>query len=168
MQLFHVSEQKGIERFEPRPVEGSSEPRVWAVDDERLRNYLVPRECPRVTYYADGRTSRADVEEFLGTGNAVMAFEHAWLDRVRSIRLFCYQLPPETFELVDECAGYFVSRTAVVPLSVLVVDDCLAELARRRVDIRILPNLWHLHDAVTRSTLAFSMIRMRNAAPRPV
>ena len=167
MTLFHVSEQTGIERFDPRAIDGSPEPGVWAVDDDRLRNYLVPRECPRVTYYADANTSRSDVDRFLGRGHAVMAFEHAWLDRVRSARLFCYRLPPEGFELVDAVAGYFRSRAAVVPQSVLVIDDCLGELGRRRVDIRILPNLWELHDAVARSTLAFSMIRMRNAAPRP-
>lgn len=166
--LFHVSEQTGIERFEPRAVDGSFEPRVWAVDEDHLRNYLVPRDCPRVTYYADAKTSPADVEQFLGRGKAVMAFEHGWLDRVRSTRLFCYRVPHEGFELVDACAGYFVSRTPVVPLSVLVVNDCLGELGRRGVDVRILPNLWHLHDAVARSTLAFSMIRMQNAAPRLV
>jgi hypothetical protein len=26
------------------------DPVVWALDDQRLRNYLVPRDCPRVTY----------------------------------------------------------------------------------------------------------------------
>ena len=93
-----------------------------------------------------------------------MAFEHAWLDRVRSARLFCYELPPQSFELVDSCAGYFASRTPVEPLSVRIIDDCLGELARRGVEIRVLPNLWHVHDAVMKSTLAYSMIRMRNAA----
>jgi len=165
--LFHVSEQKGLERFEPRPIDGSSEPCVWAVDDDRLRNYLVPRDCPRVTYYADANTSRADADHFLGRTRAVMAFEHGWLDRVRFVHLFCYEFPTAGFELVDALAGYYVSRTAVQPLSVRVIDDCLGELARRGVDVRILPNLWPLHDAVTRSTLAYSMIRMRNAAPRP-
>ena len=98
--------------------------------------------------------------------NAVMAFEHAWLHRVRSARVFCYQLPLEGFELVDSCAGYFASRQPVAPMSVRVVDDCLNELGRRGVEVRVLSNLWSLHDAVAASTLEFSMIRMRNAAPR--
>jgi hypothetical protein len=102
--LFRVSEQAGINRFEPRiDKEGASEPRVWAIDDDRLRNYLVPRDCPRVTYYAGANTSRSDVERFLGTSHAVMTFEHEWLDRVRSARVFCYQLPPESFQLIDSC-----------------------------------------------------------------
>jgi len=33
--------------------DGFSEPElVWAIDGDHLRNYLVPRDCPRVTYYA--------------------------------------------------------------------------------------------------------------------
>jgi hypothetical protein len=58
-----------------------------------------------------------------------------------------------------------VSRLSVKPLSVRVVDDCLSELVSRGVEVRVLPNLWDLHDAVARSTLAYSMIRMRNATP---
>ncbi len=49
--LFHVSEESGIKRFEPRALEGGGKPVVWAIDDARLRNYLVPRDCPRVTFY---------------------------------------------------------------------------------------------------------------------
>lgn len=60
--LFHVSEESGIERFEPRPSPYTDEPVVWAIDADRLRNYLLPRECPRVTYYAGCETTIADVE----------------------------------------------------------------------------------------------------------
>jgi hypothetical protein len=48
--LFHVSEEAGLARFEPRPSPSADAPVVWAVDADRLRNYLLPRECPRVTY----------------------------------------------------------------------------------------------------------------------
>jgi hypothetical protein len=111
--------------------------------------------------------SPLDVERFLGASHAVLAFEYAWLDRVRSTRLFCYQLPSQSFELADACAGYFVSCMPVVPLSVRVVDDCLSELGRRGVEVRVMSNLWRLHDEVASSTLGYSMIRMRNAAPQP-
>jgi len=59
--LFHVSETPGIERFEPRPSSYVPDPVVWAIDADRLRNYLVPRECPRVTFYAGPETTAADV-----------------------------------------------------------------------------------------------------------
>jgi hypothetical protein len=165
--LFHVSEEPGIERFEPRPSQNADEPVVWAIDTDRLCNYLLPRECPRVTYYAGRETTAADVEQFLGSSPAVIAVESAWLERLRSCRLYCYHLPPQTFTCMDECAGYFVSRRPVVPTQVQVVDDLLVALLGRGVELRFVPNLWPLRDAVVSSTLRFSLIRMRNALPRP-
>ena len=103
--LFHISEESSIERFEPRASQYASGPVVWAIDADRLRNYLVPRECPRVTFYAGCETTAADVERFLGSSPAVVAVESGWLERLRSCRLHCYHLPPETFECLDECAG---------------------------------------------------------------
>jgi len=164
--LFHISEDGGIERFEPRPSSYTAQPVVWAIDAQRLRNYLVPRDCPRVTYYAGPATTSADVDRFLGASPAVIAVEQGWLDRLRSCRLYCYHLPAETFECLDECAGYFVSRGAVVPARVEVVEDALSALWQRGVELRLLSNLWPLRDAVVASTLQFSMIRMRNAQPR--
>jgi hypothetical protein len=165
--LFHVSEDGRIDCFEPRLSELVAQPVVWAIDDAHLRNYLMPRECPRVTYYAGPRTSAADAERFLGSSAAVVAIEADWLDRLRSCRLFCYHLPPESFACLDKCAGYFVSRVPVVPVHVEVIDDALAALTNRGVDLRIVPNLWPLRDAVVGSTLQFSVIRMRNAQARP-
>jgi hypothetical protein len=166
--LFHVSEERSIERFEPRPSTAGIGPVVWAIDKDRLRNYLLPRECPRVTYYAGRETTDADVERFLGSSPAVIAIEREWFDRLRSCRLYCYHLPPDTFECVDECAGYFVSRLPVMPARVEVVDDPLSELLRRGVELRVVPNLWPLRDAVVTSSLQFSIIRMRNALAKGV
>jgi hypothetical protein len=165
--LFHVSEEPGIERFAPRPSPNADEPVVWAVDADRHRNYLLPRECPRVTYYAGPETAAADVERFLGSSPAVIAVESAWLERVRSCRLYCYHLPPQTFTCLDKCAGYYVSRQPVVPTAVEVVEDLLAALLGRGVELRFVPNLWPLRETVVSSTLRFSLIRMRNALPRP-
>ena len=100
--LFHVSEEPAIEAFDPRPSENAAEPAVWAIDADRLRNYLLPRDCPRVTYYAGRETSRRDVERFLGSNAAVVAIEQAWLERVRRCRLYCYHLAATTFVCVDE------------------------------------------------------------------
>jgi len=166
--LFHISEEGSIARFEPRASAAVAEPVVWAIDARRLRNYLVPRECPRVTYYAGRETTQVDVERFLGSSAAVMAIEQEWFSRLQSCRLYCYHVPAETFECIDECAGYFVSRVAVAPVRVDVIDDPISELARRGVDLRIVPNLWPLRDAVIASSLQFSIIRMRNARPREV
>jgi hypothetical protein len=164
--LFHISDEPTIRRFEPRPSELTTEPVVWAVDDERLRNYLLPRDCPRVTFYAGLTTSARDIEQFLGSSRAVVAFESDWLDRVRSTKLFCYHLPATGFSCLDECAGYFIARQPIIPERVEVFENLLGALHARGVEVRIIPSLWSLHDSVMKSTLQFSMIRMRNAAPR--
>lgn len=164
--LYHVSEQVGIGRFDPRPSPGVDRPVVWAVDRERLRNYLLPRDCPRVTFFRGTTTSPADAERLVGGVRAVVAVEAAWLDRIRRTRLYCYALPPESFKCVDANAGYFHSPTAVVPVDVRVVNDCLGALVEERVEIRILPSLWPLYDAVVASSVSYSIIRMRNATPR--
>jgi hypothetical protein len=109
MTVYHVSEEPGIALFEPRPIDASGESLVWAIDDSHLRNYLVPRECPRVTFGAGPRTTDADRERFLGVSRAVVAIETDWFERVQSRRLFCHHLPDEAFTSRDESAGYFVS-----------------------------------------------------------
>jgi len=164
--LFHVSDAADIQRFEPRPSTLTDAPVVWAIDDQRLRNYLLPRDCPRVTYYAGAQTTAADRAAFLESATAVVAIEEQWLERVRHARLYVYELRRDTFECIDECAGYFVSRVAVDPLGVRLCADPIGELDQRGVAVRVLPDLWTLRDAVVVSSLRFSIIRMRNARPR--
>ena len=167
MVLFHVSEEPGIEVFTPRQVDTTSDALVWAIDDAHLRNYLAPRDCPRVGYCAGRDTIPADRDRFLGSSVAVLAIEAGWFERMKSCRLWCYHLPSDTFELADESAGYFVSRVPVRPVHVQVVDDPVSALVRRGVEVRIQASLWSLRDAVIESTLEFSIIRWRNATPQP-
>ena len=49
MQPRRLEDAKNFKpRFEPREA-AAAEAAVWAIDDARLRNYLVAREYPRVT-----------------------------------------------------------------------------------------------------------------------
>lgn len=164
--LFHVSEQSDIRRFDPRPAANVERPVVWAVHADRLHNYLVPRDCPRVTFYAGANTTADDAARLLGDDRAVVAIESAWLERARQTRLFVYMLPPATFALVDVNAGYYHSAGPVEPLGVETIDDGPAAIAARGVSLRVLPSLWLLYDEVIASTLSYSIIRMRNAQPR--
>lgn len=164
MTLYHVSEESDIGVFTPRRV-GDGEPIVWAIDDERLRNYLVPRDCPRVTFYAGPGTTVADRERFLGSSPAVMAIESGWFERVSACRLFCYHFSSDSFECRDRTAGYFVSRAVVTPTQVDVIENPVSAILRRGVELRVLPDLWSLRNAVIESTLEFSIIRWRNASP---
>jgi len=171
--LYHVSDQPDITLFEPRPVRaghphGDLSAVVWAVGERRLHNYLLPRDCPRVTFYATADSGPADVARLLGTTAArhVVAVESGWLDTIRNTTLWLYELPGQPFTLLDPIAVYYVTHKSVRPLSVRRVDDLLAELAARDVELRITPSLWPLRDAVLASSLHFSFIRMANAQPR--
>jgi hypothetical protein len=168
--LFHFSEDPTIERFVPRIAQSSvmRQELVWAVDAEHAYMYYFPRDCPRVTFYSSERTSGEDKERFFGQTMAgiVVAIETAWLSPVQSTKLYRYEFAADGFEPTD-VAGYWISRHEVVPRSVEPVGDLLTALATAGVEIRIMPSLWPLQEAVIASTLEFDNIRWRNAAPRP-
>jgi hypothetical protein len=172
VRLFHISEEKGITRFEPHEPPsrdaGVTGKVVWAIDEDHLPNYLLPRDCPRVTFRASERTSADDSALFIAPSRAlrIIAVESGWLERIKSCRLFAYELPGDAFGPIDASAGYWISRTAVVPTNVVEIADPLAEITRRGGELRALADLWPLRDAVVASTLDFSIIRMRNARPR--
>jgi hypothetical protein len=170
LRLFHASEESDIRAFEPRPVpspntgvEGNA---VWAVDETHLPNYLLPRDCPRVSYSAGARTSKEDKQRFLLGASAarVIAVESQWFARIEACQLYLYEFPIEAFELVDAGAGYYISRAPVIPRSVTKMKDLISELLARNLEIRFLPNLCALKEAVVASSLEFSVIRFRNAA----
>ena len=164
--LFHISEDPDIEIFIPRVPDAGGDPVVWAIAEERIQNYLLPRDCPRVTFYATDESSQSDINNFLGPNDSVVAVERGWVDRIKTATIYRYHVPETSFKCTDKCAGYFQSEEAVIPTKVDIIDDVLLELSKRSVEVRILDDLWLLHDAVASSTLAFSMIRMRNATPR--
>lgn len=168
--LFHVSEDFGIARFDLRPVpspdSGVTGLAVWAVSEPSLPNYLLPRDCPRICFRASERTSAEDRERFLTGAIHVVAFEARWLERVRSTPLALYEMPSGTFTAVDQGAGYWISREGVAPRGMTVVESPLAALTAAGVEVRVLQDFWPLRDAVVASSLRFSIIRTRNAAPR--
>jgi hypothetical protein len=168
MPLFHVSAESGTRRFQPRPAPAPSkvvDAIVWAIDEAHLPNYLLPRDCPRVTYRPRPTTSADDCARFFtGRASHIVAISADWLERAIDCVLFLYQLPAHSFELLDMSAGYWVSREPVEPDSAIELRQPLLEIARRGVELRVVPNLWELREAVLRSTVDFSIIRMKLAA----
>jgi hypothetical protein len=144
------------------------EPLVWAIDEEHAPLYWFPRDCPRVTFWPGPETARETVERFFAHTDArrIHAIEAAWLERVQACELYAYRLDPVSFAPRDDADGHWVSREVVEPLGVEPVGDLLARHVRARIELRVTPSLWPLHDAVAASDLRFSMVRMRNAAPR--
>ena len=161
--LWHVSEDRGIARFEPRsrPGHAADEPLVWALDTRHLPLYWFPRDCPRACFWAAGATADADVERFLDGDRRrrVHAVESGWLGRMLGARVHAYRLPEEPFEPWDR---FWVSRTAVEPLEVVELGDLPGRHAEARIELRVVPTLAPLAGRVTGSTLDFSLIRLRN------
>ncbi len=167
--LFHVSEKPAIKVFRPKPspqhyscIKGHV---VFAVSEKLLHNYLLPRECPRVTYYTGEQTTEEDHVLWFGTTKAefVVVVENAWCSRIAEAKLYCYELPNESFELLDECAGYYISYETIEPLSVTEVPNIMERLLGENIELRFTPSLHTVVKTVVASTLNFSLIRMRNA-----
>jgi hypothetical protein len=167
--LFHISEQTGISVFPPRPspshFDNINSDVVFTISDQLLHNYLLPRDCPRVTFYAGANTTDADKQRFMGntTASHVIVVENGWYQQIKEITLYCYEFLPDDFMLIDECAGYYVSYKSAVPMAVTVIDDIMAVLLSRDIELRFMPSLTDIADAVRKSSLQFSLIRMRNA-----
>ena len=170
--LYHFSDDPNITRFDPRPPPSTSsgvvDNVVWAVGARLRHNYLLPRDCPRVTFYPTSSSAPDDVARLMAGTSAghVVAIETSWMPALRHGRLYQYELPADTFVPVNPGAGYYISRAPVVPISVVTIDDLLGELLACDVELRVMQSLWKLSDAVVASSLHFSCIRMRNAAAR--
>src|SRR5687767_3869218 len=97
--LYHVSDRPNIVRFDPKPPPsldaGVTDDVVWAVSERLLHNYLLPRDCPRVTFYVGPESTTDDIERFFAgtTARHVVAIETAWLERVQMETLWLYELP---------------------------------------------------------------------------
>jgi hypothetical protein len=169
LRLFHVSEAPDITVFNPRkvpsPDTGVTGEAVWAIDEDHLPNYLVPRDCPRITFRAGPRTTAHDIAGFFDNTDArrMIVMKQAWLSRFNGTTLYVYEMPAAPFELADINAGYYISRHAIIPLSVKEVREPASEIMQRGYEVRYVPDLWAMRDSVVKSTLDYSIIRMRNA-----
>jgi len=167
--LFHISEDPKIKIFEPLPAAFYTgvitRDVVFAISEKMLHNYLLPRNCPRVTWYAGPETTETDKKKFLelSTAEYVIAVESKWLLPIQRTTLYCYEFSPQSFSLLDECAGYYISNETIVPLSARPVYNIMEEMLKRNVELRFMPSIIELGESVKHSSLKFSLIRMQNA-----
>jgi hypothetical protein len=161
--LYHFSEEADIGVFHPRPSRLGFDC-VWAIDETHAPLYYLPRECPRVAFWAVETTSVEDGERFLFGSHRVLVIESDWLERVRSTLLFSYQFDATPFvSWTHESPGTHLARETVIPIGVALVGDLLAKLASSGWELRIMPSLKPLWEPLKDSSLHFSGIRLRNA-----
>lgn len=164
--LFHVSDAGPFTVLHPRPSPAGTthegRPWVWALDEEHLPHYLLPRQCPRVCWLA------ADLRHPLLSSPArrVIAIEHGWAPDLLHTGLNVHDVMTEGFTVLDEAAGYWVAERKVTVLGVRRVEDCFEALAEHDVELRLTTSLWPYLDAAVASAPEYSGIRMRHAGPR--
>lgn len=168
MELYHFSEEPDIERFRPRPAPAFPHlpPVVFALDRARSPHYFFPRDCPRVIYWKNERTTEEDARTFWAntTADKIVAVESGWLERIRRTKLYVYTFASESFVGLDDSAGYYISEQEVVPVKVEPVGDLLDKLLAEKLELRFTPSLHPIRESVVASTMDFSIIRFRNAA----
>jgi hypothetical protein len=138
-------------------------PLVWAIDEWHQPLYLFPRECPRILLWPVAATTPEDRAGWFGSSPARMIahIEREWLGRLEQDNIYRYELPAEAFEPLDD-AGMHVSREAVEPLGMELVDDLPGALGATNVELRVLDSLAPLRAAFP-TTLHASGIRLRNS-----
>jgi hypothetical protein len=168
-EVLHFSEDPGITLFVPHVAPTASQPEayVWAVDSEHSPSYWFPRDCPRILTWATPRTSRADRERFLGVSARVHAIEFAWLAAMQSTELYAYRFDRSQFRPFGSPEPHaYVATEIVRPLGPPEkVGPLLQAHAEAGIELRLFANLWPYWTEVTRSTLGYSGIRLRNAQP---
>jgi hypothetical protein len=176
-EVLHFSEDPTITEFVPHvaPTARVRGAYVWAVDAGQAPSYWFPRQCPRVLTWATAGTTAADAQRILGPSGSsrLHAVEYAWLERMRTVRLYAYRLPAAPFRPFPEPEpardgepepNAHVAQVAVRPLGPPEpVGDLFALHEEAGIELRVLPRLWPLWEAIVASTLGFSGIRLRNA-----
>ena len=169
MRLFHVSEEADIKIFEPRVPKRNDLDKnvglVWAINEECLPNFLLPRECPRVCYRIGKTTTKEDIDKFFNNNivKHTVIIEREWWEIIAKTKLYLYEFAVEEFELQDEIAGYYISNTTQKPIAKYVIDDLFEALSQRNVEIKAVDELHGIANKVKNSTLYWSLCRMRNA-----
>lgn len=167
--LFHISEEPDIKIFHPRlspqnyeSIKGNV---VFAISEKLLHNYLLPRDCPRVTYYLSPETTEEDKAKFFSGSKAdyIVNVEYSWKERIGKAKLYKYEFSSENFALLDKIAGYYVSSQSEIPIAVTEITNISVEFFLKNVELRFLPSLQNLSEEVSKSSLNFSIIRMKNS-----
>jgi Family of unknown function (DUF6886) len=167
--LYHFSTEPGIERFAPHVprTNPSHPPAVWAIDAQHAPLYWFPRDCPRVTVWSRGPGELAEFQaRFTTAASRVHAMEAGWIARMGAATIYRYELDVDGFVPWEDASGQWICDREVTPKSVTPMNDLVTAHVDAGIELRIVPSLWPLHDEVLDAGFDFSMVRMRNAAPR--
>jgi hypothetical protein len=164
--VYHYSEDGTIGRFAPQvpQTNPSHPPAVWAMDAEHSPLYWFPRNCPRISVWADDDEQRQVMRETFQTeARRICACESHWLTGVRDARVYRYAFSGAQFAPWAEAAGQYISGEVVHPQAVDLLDDLLGLHAEAGIELRFTPRLGTLMDRMLASGLPFGFVRIRDA-----
>ena len=164
--VFHYSEDGTISRFAPHvpQTNPSHPPAVWAMDAEHAPLYWFPRNCPRISVWADDEAQLEILRNTFETdATRICACESQWVDGMRAARVYQYAFDGAHFAPWTGAAGQYISGEVVTPQSVDVLDDLIGRHAEAEVELRFTPKLGTLMDRMLASGLPFSFVRIRDA-----
>jgi hypothetical protein len=168
--LLHYSEDATITRFVPHvpPTNPTQRAAVWAIDAAHAPLYWFPRDCPRVTVWAnDDDQARRLADRFDTTARRVQAAPARWEPRVRATVLYEYQFDPAPFAPWADAEGQWIAHEPVSPVAVAAVGDLVERQHAAGVDLRFVADLAPLRDLVLTGDLPFSIVRWSNRDPAP-
>ncbi len=167
-ELYHFSEDPTIARFVPHVPPTNRAPAGTRVglDADHEPLYWFHRDCPRVAVWAQDAAQRQVLAAHFTTGAwRLHTMESSWLARLRAVELHRYVFDDALFRPWEEAHGQWISEEVVEPLRVEPCGDLLRRHVDAGIELRLVPDLWPLRDAVAASGLPFSIVRMANAAP---
>ncbi len=168
--LWHFSEDPSLGEFRPHvpATNPAAPPLVWAVDTRHAPLFWFPRDCPRGCIWPVSATTAQDRERFFWASAAdrIHVMEASWLARMQACRLYAYRLEARAFRPY-EVGGYWVCDEPVQAVGREVIDDLVGRHADAGIELRIAPSIWPFWRRAASSTVGFSGLRLRNAAPHP-
>lgn len=168
MKLFHISENKNIEKFVPRISKAiwNHEKYVWAISEDKIQNYLFPRECPRICISkneAKNLSSWISNDESSSFKSHIFVCEN-WKEELEECKLYQYEFDTSNFNSIDIIAGYYVSKNIEVPISSKLIDNCISELKDLNINVKFISKrqMTSLRKDVILYTKEFSIIKWDN------
>lgn len=166
--LFHISEDENISQFTPRisKKQWNFEKYVWAINEKKWHNYLLPRECPRICIDTQQSNILSDYlkPQIIEHKKAMLFAPASWEEKIDHCTLFRYEFSDINFKLMDEIAGYYVSEQTEIPIHKTKIENCVEYLNKLNIALIMVDNkrMLEIKEKVVQHLKAFSIIRWKN------
>jgi len=165
--LFHISENADITTFIPRrsKKQWNYAEYVWAIEEKKRHHYLLPRDCPRICIDVQQLPPQKDwLPNYRRSANGLIYVPNVWRKQIEQTTLYQYEFVLNHFELIDQIAGYYVSKQPETPIKKRVITSCMQELDSLNIALVFLDRaaMFTLREHVLDKLRNFSIIRWRN------